>query len=290
MELAPLVKLAVAASLLLLVFGLGLRATFADATFLFRTSFEPPHRLLRAIGAMYVIVPLIAATLATLFDLRPPVKIALLAMAVSPVPPILPGKQLRFAGDARFVYGLLVAVSLAAIVVVPVLVRVVGWLFGRELHIGVAVIARSVALSILVPLLLGLIVRQLAPRVAERIAPWASRLGSVLLVVGLVPILIASWPAFVALVGSGTLLAFAAAALAAIVAGHWLGGPDPHERPVLALASAMRHPGIAIAIAHENFPDDALAPAAILLFLVVGVVATSIYGAVATRRLRDKPA
>jgi BASS family bile acid:Na+ symporter len=34
--------------------------------------------------------------------------------ALSPVPPILPGKQLRFGGRANYVYGLLLAAALSA--------------------------------------------------------------------------------------------------------------------------------------------------------------------------------
>src|SRR5438046_7653904 len=110
MDLEQLIKLAVVASVVLMVFGLGLRATWSDATSLFRNLFRPPHRLLRSLAAMFIAVPAVAVAVALLFDLPLPVKVALLAMAVSPVPPILPRKQMRFGGDARFVYGLLVAV------------------------------------------------------------------------------------------------------------------------------------------------------------------------------------
>jgi BASS family bile acid:Na+ symporter len=42
---------------------------------------------------------------------------------------------------------------------------------------------------------------------------------------------------------------------------------------VLALSTASRHPGVALAIAHANFPDEKLAPAAVLLYLIVsGIV------------------
>jgi len=53
---------------------------------------------------------------------------------------------------------------------------------------------------------------------------------------------------------------------------------------VLAIASPMRHPGVALAIAHATIPDDVLAPAAILLLLLVGVLATSLYGRLRKRR------
>ena len=130
---------------------------------------------------MGVIVPAVAAALAALFQLAPAVEIALLAMAVGPVPPILPGKLLRLGGRASYVYGLLVAASLAAIVVVPLAIEVLGWLFRREAHVGAGVVARVVGVTVLLPLATGLAVRYVAPRVAEGVALWASRLGAALL-------------------------------------------------------------------------------------------------------------
>jgi BASS family bile acid:Na+ symporter len=277
----------VTASLLLMVFGLGLRATFADETSLFRDFLRPPYRLVRSVVAMHLIVPAIAVAVAMLFDLPRPVKIALLAMAVSPVPPILPGKQMKFGGNVEYVYGLLVAISLAAIIVVPLSVLLLGWIFGQDVHVGPGVIAQAIGVSILAPLVAGLVVRKLTPGMAERIAPWATKIGTVLLVVGAALILWNAYPAIGQLVGSGAVLAFAAVAVIALAVGHWLGGPDPHDRTVLGIASAMRHPGVAIAIAHATYPDDRLAPAAVLLFLLVGVVVTTIYGKFRAKSYHD---
>jgi BASS family bile acid:Na+ symporter len=70
----------------------------------------------------------------------------------------------------------------------------------------------------------------------------------------------------------------------AIAAGHFLGGPDPDERTALAFATAMRHPGIAVAIAGLAVPEEPRVQAAILLYLLIAVVATSLYGLLHKRR------
>jgi BASS family bile acid:Na+ symporter len=114
--------------------------------------------------------------------------------------------------------------------------------------------------------------------VAERIAPTAARVGNVLLLAGLLAVLVVTGPAIVSLVGNGTVLVIAAVVLAGLAAGHWLGGPDPDDRTALAIASSMRHPGVALAIARLNFPEERLVPAAVLLFLLVNVIATLPYG------------
>jgi BASS family bile acid:Na+ symporter len=289
MEPAQLVKWGLTLSLLLVVFGLGLRATFADALSLLRDLFRRPYLLLRAIAAMYGVVPVVAVVVALLFDVPRPVKVALLAMAVSPLPPILPGKQMKFGGDASHAYGLLVAISLVAIVVAPLAVDVLGWLFGHDLEVGAGLIARTVAVSVLVPLFAGLAVGYLFARFAEAMAPWITRLGTLLLGISAVLILAGTWSAIVSLLGSGAMVAFLVVAVVALAAGHALGGPDPADRTVLAIASPMRHPGVALAIAGATFPNDPLAPAAILLSLLVGTVVTSVYGQVRVRGARHAP-
>jgi BASS family bile acid:Na+ symporter len=73
-------------------------------------------------------------------------------------------------------------------------------------------------------------------------------------------------------------LAIAVVVAMGLAAGHWLGGPNPDDRTALAIASSMRHPGVALAIARLNFPEDRLVPAAVLLFIIVNMLITLPYG------------
>lgn len=281
---AEIVKGLITASVLLLVFALGLRATFADASSLFRGLFRPPHRLLRALLAMYVVVPACAVGLSRAFGLPGAVSAAMLAMAVAPIPPILPGKQLKAGGSRDYVFGLLVAVSVCAVVLVPIAVPLLGRIVGHEASFGPLMAARLIATSILVPLALGMTVRHFAAGPAMRIAPWASRIGTILLVAGVVPVLIDAWPELRSIAGQGTMLAMLALVGVAMAAGHALGGPDPDDRSTLAFATAMRHPGVGLAIARLNVPEEPLLGAAVLLYLLAAVVATTAYALVLKRR------
>jgi BASS family bile acid:Na+ symporter len=79
-----------------------------------------------------------------------------------------------------------------------------------------------------------------------------------------------------AAIGNGTLVVLVAFTLLGLAVGHWLGGPDPDERTVLALAAGARHPGIAMAIAGLNFPEQRVEVLAVVLLHVIisGIVAT----------------
>ena len=282
MGVAEVLRAAITGSVLLLVFALGLRATAEEATYLLRR----PGKLARAILVMYVIVPGAAVLLAWLFEFRPPVEVALMATAISPVPPILPSRQLKAGGHAGYVYGLLVAMALCAILTVPLSLTVIEQVARRPLRIDVLGVAGVVGMTVLAPIILGILVRRFAPAVATRLATPVSRLGMVLLVVGLVPLLVGSAPEMWQLLGNGTLVAVALVVAVAVVAGHYLGGAEPGERTALVIASAMRHPGVALAVARLNAPDEVLVPAAVLVFVFQAAIVTTVYGAVTARRRR----
>lgn len=89
MPAAEIVKLVLIASIMLIVLSLGLRTSMNDVLWLPRR----PARLLRSVAAIYLVVPAAAVGLCLAFPLALPVKIALVALAVSPLPPLLPMKQ-----------------------------------------------------------------------------------------------------------------------------------------------------------------------------------------------------
>jgi bile acid:Na+ symporter, BASS family len=279
-----LIKLLLTTSVLLLVFALGAHATFADATSFIRTVFRPPYWLLRALASMYFIVPAVAVWIGLAFDLERPVRVGLLAISLAPIPPILPGRQLRLGGSSSHVFGLLVAVSLSAIVQLPLMVDMIARVFGKAVSFGPWEVVRLVGVTILVPLTTGLLAQRLVPQWTNRVAPWASRLGTILFLAVVAIVFFKFLPVMASLIDSGALLAMMVLAAAGIAAGHWLGGPDPSDRAILAIASAMRHPGIAIAVATANAPEAPRLIAAILLYVMVSLAMTSCYGVLMRRR------
>jgi BASS family bile acid:Na+ symporter len=263
----------VKASIALLVFGLGLRGTPRDATYLFRR----PNLLARALLSMSVVMPLAAFLMAIMFRLHPAVKVALITLAMSPVPPFLPGRAMKAGGESAYTIGLLTATSLLSIAIVPITVWVFGAVFRVPFNVSSAEIARVVAGSVLIPLLIGMGVRHFVPETAERAARLVTLLAMAVLVAGTIPILFNAWPAIETLLGNGTILAIVAMTLIGLGVGHFLGGPERDHRTVLALSSAAHHPGVALAIASANFPGDKLVPAAVLLALILASLVSAPY-------------
>jgi len=283
MSIAELAVLGLKASLLLIVLSTGMSGRAGDIVTLLRE----PGLLLRSLVSMLVLAPVLAIALATTRELSPAVKIALVMLAVSPVPPFLPGKELRAGGRRSYIISLLAISGLLSIVTIPLTLHVLSRVFDLSLSISAMAIAKPVAITVLIPLVAGLILQRLAPAFSASWARRVSIVGTVLLLIGAIPQLYRLMPAFRQLAGDGTLAVIAGFAIFALLIGHLLGGPVSEDRTVLALCTATRHPFIAIVLAQANFGSEKLAVPAIFLALLVTLVASAPY--VAMRRRRAVP-
>ena len=268
MSARALVMTALFGGIVLTGVAVGCRAAWSDATALLRDR----GALVRSMLSMFIIAPVLASLVATTFNLHPAVKIALVASSVSPVPPFLPTKAMGAGGERRYVIGLLVAASVLSIFFVPLALDIFGLALAVPLEISPLKIARTVSITVLLPLAAGMLLRRFAPVLADRFARPIGITATALLGLGAVAILVKAGPGMWALVGNRSLLAMAVFAAGALAVGHLLGGPIEGDRAALALSTASRHPGVPIAIAAVNFPDQPLVVPAVLMFAIVGMV------------------
>jgi BASS family bile acid:Na+ symporter len=176
-----------------------------------------------------------------------------------------------------YAIGLLMFAALLALVAIPVTIVLIGRAFGRTVDLPMASIAQILAMSVVVPLIAGVIVRTISPSFGARFAKPISMIATVLILLGFVPVLIMSWPAIVARIGDFTLVAVVLFTLVGLGVGHLMGGPAEEDRTVLALSTASRHPGVALAIAGAVAEDKAAVSAAVLLAFLVGTIVTVPY-------------
>jgi bile acid:Na+ symporter, BASS family len=281
MDGKQLLVLAFQISIILMVFGFGLRATLDDVLFLIRR----PGLLLRSVLSVFVIMPIAAYLFARLFDFRPAVEIALVALSLSPVPPILPRKAMKLGGDKAYALGLLVVLSALAIVFVPLALAILGLLTGHGYLLQPPAVSKAVVMSTLFPLAFGTALRTALPHVAELIEKPVTLIATLLLAIAAVVLLIAAAPAIWALIGDGTVVALAAFAALGYLVGHLLGGPDRDQSLVLAFSTACRHPAIALAVATAAHPEVHTGGAILLYFLVSAIVG-AIYARVSASELQ----
>ena len=119
---------------------------------------------------MFAVMPLLALALAAGFNLQRSLEVALVTVALSPVPPVLPKKQVAAGGTSSYALGLVAVTAVFSVVFIPVAVQVLGWALGRSLDVPVGLLIQIVATSLLLPLVAGMAIRKAAPEWADRIA------------------------------------------------------------------------------------------------------------------------
>jgi BASS family bile acid:Na+ symporter len=260
-------------SVTLIVLSAGMAGRKGDLIYLVRR----PSLLIRSLVSMLVLAPVLAVMFATTLQLPKAVKIALVMMAVSPVPPFLPKKSDKAGGTHSYVVSLLATSAIVSIVSAPISLRLLSEMFGLSLSISSIEIAKPLMKTVLMPLVAGVILQRVAPRFCSSWARIVAGVGTILLIAVVIPQLVNLFPQIRVLVGDGTLLAIAAFAICSQFIGHLLGGPVTGDRSVLALCTATRHPFIAMTLIQANYASEKLAVPAVFMTLVVPSVASLPY-------------
>jgi len=272
MTVKQLVILGLQLSIVCTVFGFGLRATPRNLVYLFRQ----PSLLFRSLLSVFIVMPIVAVGMATIFEFRRGAEIALMALAISPVPPLLPNREMKAGGQESYGLALMATLALLSIVAVPLAAGILARVFDVPFDADAGAIARVALVMAVLPLLAGVAVRAYMPSVADRIERPVSLVARILLPLAVVVLLAGTWRAVATAVGGGAVLAMVVFVATGLMIGDYLGGPNPEDSIVLALSTACRHPAIAMSVAAASFPDEQFA-GPILLYLIVNMIVGMAY-------------
>jgi BASS family bile acid:Na+ symporter len=280
-----LISIAFQVSVFATVLGYGMHADRGDVEYVVRR----PRLLALSVLAMFVVMPVVALAMEVYLDFPHAARVGLVVIALSPVPQLLPKNLIASGGRSSYAFGLVFAVSVLSIVVTPFMVHFIGRLMNRPFDVEVGSIAATLVPTVLVPMAIGLAVQRLAPGIAARMAGRIIALANSILLLALVALLVLVADAVFEAFTLRALLAMVVFVVAGLGVGHVMAGPEADRSIVLAIACANRNPGIAIAIASANFPEESFAPTVIMYAIVVGVVTTPYVRWMKRRSVPDTP-
>jgi len=268
MDIETLTEIVIVIGIVLIVLAIGLRARFENPLLLL----QKPALGLRAMAAMFIVLPLFALLVTRLFPLQQGVGAALLGFVVSPMLPPWAKTGEKIGGRSDYVFGLQVLATGVSIFVVPVMLWLVAWIFDIKATFNPLLFSLVLLVTVGAPLAIGMAITKFLPAVAQRIAGLTERIGTVLLLLGVLALLVSSYSVILGVIGQGTLIAIFVIVGFGLLVGHLLGGPDPGDRGALATATASRHPGIALLLAVGVFPDnEQVILGTVLLYLLVNI-------------------
>lgn len=240
--------------------SVGLSYTLADIVGPLRRA----RRVVRALVANFLLVPLLAYFIARLLALDDSLAVGLILIGTAAGAPFLIKLTSAAAGDVALSATLLVLLLPATIVYMPLAVPLL--VPGARVNAGA--IAAPLVLALLLPLVIGLLIRARALHWAQRLQPILSKTATYSLVLLVVFTVLANLPEIL----NVTMRAVLAAALFTIAGfgvGYVLGGANPDAREVLGLGTAQRNIAASTVVATQGFasPDT-----------LVMVIATSLVG------------
>lgn len=262
--MAQIIMLTLQLSIVGAVLAIGLATKAGDLVSLLKR----PGLLLRSLFTANVLMLLVAILIVRVMNLPHVAAVGLIAMSMAPMPPILPNSMIKAGGEASYARALLATMGFATVIWVPFVFALIVPLFGIETGVSPFATLKMVLITILAPLIAGGVIARLWPRFAAVVSRPLGLISMLVLVASLLVVIVGAWDAILAHVGGGAVLAILLFTVAALGLGHLMGGPVPADRTVLALACALRHPGILVVVVRLTAPDEAGVGAFALLVLL----------------------
>lgn len=267
--------------LLMLTMGLGL--TFKEAFVLWRK----PVEVVRAVAVAVVGVIVIAIAMSEgveAFDLDVPLeaRLAILLMAGAAGNALAPGLATKIGANAADAISLMVTLSLASIIAMPLIVAAALPGLPDGVEVSGSDVLDVVARNMLAPLFLGLAVRSFWVAAADLVTDTLTKISGVLLNVVVIVIILRDFDSIIDLGWSAVI--FIAIALGLWLAlGHVLGGRDPQSKLLLAANSSQRNGAVAMLVAIQGL--DQAVPAIVATGVLALIVVVAYFSTVGKSQL-----
>lgn len=244
------------------MFSFGLRLTFKQIIDPLRNG----RLVLMALLANFVILPAAALLLARLLRLDDDLRIGLILISTVAGAALVPKLAQIAKGNVPFAVALVALLLVATVIYLPLVLP----LLMPGVQVDAGGITASLSLQILVPLALGLIVDYISQDEADALLPVLGQISNVSLALMLALLLGSNLGAVISLLGTGSIIAATLLMVVAMVAGYFLGGPDPAFQRTLALATGQRNLAAALVVATGNFADR---PNVLIFLAAAGLIA-----------------
>ncbi|MGC9516178.1 MAG: bile acid:sodium symporter family protein [Methanomicrobiales archaeon] len=208
--------------------------------------------VLKALAANFIFIPIITYILLQLIPLRPGLAIGLVLMAAGAGSPFML-KLVQFTkGDMAFAVGLMLILSTVTLIYMPL---VLSFLL-PDVSVNTVSIAVSLLILIFLPLIGGTAVKWRYSNLAKIIKPTINQISNIFLFVVVVLYLVLNYQDFLAVFGTGSLVAALIFILTSFLVGYLLGGPSKNTKTVLGVGTAIRNSSAAFVVALANFSSE----------------------------------
>lgn len=247
--------------------------------------FEPlkdKSLILKSLVANFILIPVVTYIIVQLIPLQQGLVIGLVLMAAGAGSPFMLKLVQFMKADMAFAVGLMLILSTVTLIYMPLVLSL--------LLPGVSVNPLSIAVSLLVlifvPLIIGTALKLRYTKLAGIIQPIFNQLSNIFIFIVIVLYLGLNYKDFVAVFGTGALIASLIFVLTAFLIGYLLGGPSKNTKSVLGMGTAIRNSSAAFVVAVTNFSSEYDAMAMIIVVYMISIVVMLVISSLMGRRSR----
>jgi BASS family bile acid:Na+ symporter len=205
--------------------------------------------ILKSLAANFLVVPLLTYLILQFIPLDQGLAIGLVLMAAGAGSPFMLKLVQVTRADMAFAVGLMLILSLVTLVYLPVMLSIL--LPG--VYINFLYIVTSLLVLMVLPLVVGTVLKARYSKLADSLKPIFTWISNLFIMVVVIIYLFLNYQDFLAVFGTGALLAAVSFILTAFITGYLLGGPSPGTKMVLGLGTAIRNGSAALVVAVANF-------------------------------------
>ena len=262
----------------IVMFGMGMTLKLSD----FKVVFTKPKAVITGILSQFIIMPLLAWLLCTIFQL--PTELAVGVMLVGCCPGGTSSNVMTYLskGDVALSVGMTACTTILAPIVTPALVLL---LAGQSVDVSYVSMLMSIVQVVLVPIILGFIINAIAPKIADvfgKVLPLISVIAISLIIMAVVSANAAKLMTVGALIIVVVILHNLCGYALGYLAGRLLGLSRAQMR-TLSIEVGMQNSGLATSLATVHFAAMPLAAVPGAVFSVWHNISGAVYANILAR-------
>lgn len=224
--------------------------------------------ILKSLAANFILVPLVTYIILRLIPLQPGLVIGLVLMAAGAGSPFMLKLVQFIKADMAFAVGLMLILSTVTLIYLPLALS----FLLPDVSVNSVSIAVSLLILIFLPLLGGTTLKWRYNKLAKIIKPTFNQISNIFLFIVVLLYLGLNYQDFLAVFGTGGLLAALIFVLASFLIGYLLGGPSENTKTVLGMGTAIRNSSAAFVVALANFSAEYEVMAMIIVVYSLSII------------------
>lgn len=224
--------------------------------------------ILKSLVANFILVPILTYIILQVIPLQTGLAIGLVLMATGAGSPFMLKLVQFMKADIAFAVGLMLILSTVTLFYMPIVLSILL----PDVSVNHVSIAVSLLVLIFLPLISGTTIKWRYNNIAKKIKPTFNQISNISIFVVVILYLGLNYKDFLAVFGTGALIAAVTFILTAFLIGYLLGSPSKNTKTVLGLGTAIRNSSAAFVVALANFSSEYDVMAMIIVIYMLSII------------------